>query len=204
MSVTGAVLTLFVVGHMLGNLQLYLGPEALNHYARLLRVEPPLLWTIRLVLLACVLLHAATGTVLWFENRAARPEGYACFRTVKATIASRTMLYSGLIVAGFIVYHLLHLTFGRIEPRGYVMEEGNVYANVVQGFRDPFISGLYIVGQLLLYFHLSHGIQSLFQSLGWKGASYSGRIERLGSVVAFLVTAGNISMPVAVLVGLIR
>jgi succinate dehydrogenase / fumarate reductase, cytochrome b subunit len=156
------------------------------------------------VLLASVLVHAATGTILFFENRAARPEGYAHSKTVKATIASRTMIYSGLIVAGFIVYHLLHLTLGRVGPAGFTMEEGNVYRNVVQGFQDPFISVLYIVGQLLLYFHLSHGIQSLFQSLGWKSAPCSRRIDLLGSILAFVVSAGNISMPLAVLVGLVK
>lgn len=204
MAVTGTILVLFVIAHLLGNLQIFRGPDALNGYARLLRVEPALLWFERLVLLAAALLHVIVGILLWLENRAARPVGYATRATVKATLASRTMIYSGIIVMGFIIYHLLHLTFGAVGPSGYTFELSNVYQNVVQGFRDPFISVLYIVGQLLLYFHLSHGIQSMFQTFGFNHPKYETGVRRFGYGLAFLLAAGNISIPLAVLFRWVR
>lgn len=204
MAVTGSILVLFVAGHLAGNLQVFLGEEALNHYAELLRIEPPLLWAIRVVLLVTAVIHVITGVSLWAENRAARPERYAKQRSVQATIASRTMIYSGIIVMGFIIYHLLHLTFRTVGPAGYTASAHNVYRNVVAGFSDPVITILYIVGQLLLYFHLSHGIASLFQSLGFRQPRYDAGFRRASAVIAFLIAAGNISMPLAVLVGLVK
>ena len=212
MAVTGIILTLFVIGHMLGNLQLFMGEEAINRYARFLRIEPPLLWTVRLVLLAAVVLHIITGFQLWLENRRARPEKYVAMGTVQATIASRTMIYTGLLVMGFVVYHLLHLTLHALGPQpgggppagGSLHGEVNVYRNVVAGFQDPFISILYIVGQLLLYFHLSHGIQSTFQTLGFSHPKYDPAVKRLGYALSFIIVAANISMPIAVLAGLVR
>jgi len=150
MAVTGSILVLFAIVHLLGNLQIYHGPDGMNAYARLLRVEPLLLWMVRLVLLTAAVLHIYFGVVLWLESRRARPVGYAYMRTVKASLASRTMIYSGIIVMGFIIYHLLHLTFGATGPAGYQFDHTNVYRNVVRGFSDPYISILYIVGQLLL------------------------------------------------------
>ena len=204
MAVTGSILMLFVIGHLLGNLQIFQGAEALDRYSRFLRLEPALLWFVRLVLLSAALLHVTFGILLWLENQAARPTGYVVGATVKATLASRTMIYSGIIVMGFIIYHLLHLTFGRVGPPGYEFQHGSVYRNVVAGFRDPFISILYIVGQLLLYFHLSHGIQSIFQTLGFNHPKYEPAVKRTGLVLAFLVAAGNITIPLAVLFNLVR
>ena len=204
MAVTGTILFLFVLVHLLGNLQVFMGAERLDAYSRFLRIEPALLWVIRLVLLATALLHVFTGFLLWLENRAARPVGYAHQQTVTATLASRTMIYSGLIVMGFIIYHLLHLTLGVVGPAGYQFEHGRVFQNVVNGFRDPFISGLYILGQLLLYFHLSHGLQSLFQTLGWNHPKYEPTVKRTGMVLAFLIAAGNICIPLAVLFQLVH
>jgi succinate dehydrogenase / fumarate reductase cytochrome b subunit len=204
MAVTGLILVIFVIFHLLGNLQIYNGPEGLNGYSRLLRVEPLLLWIVRLVLLAAAVLHVYFGVVLWLESRRARPVGYAYMRTVKASLASRTMIYSGIIVMGFIIYHLLHLTFGVAGPVGYQFEHSNVYRNVVRGFSDPLISILYIVGQLLLFFHLSHGIQSAFQSLGFRHPKYLPAVQRGGTTLAFLLAAGNIAIPLAVLFHMVR
>lgn len=204
MAVTGIILTLFVIGHMLGNLQVFMGEEALNRYAAFLRIEPPILWTIRIVLLAAALLHIITGFLLWLDNRKARPEKYAYMRTVQATLASRTMLYTGLLVLGFILYHLLHLTFHAVGPTGSEHGEVNVYRNVVAGFQDPFITVLYIVAQLLLYFHLSHGIQSTFQTLGFSHPKYDRGVKRLGLALSFIIVAANIAMPLAVLAGLVE
>jgi succinate dehydrogenase / fumarate reductase, cytochrome b subunit len=204
MAVTGTILVAFVVVHMLGNLQVYMGSEALNRYAHFLRIEPALLWVARLVLLATGLTHGTVGFLLWMENRRARPQGYACSGTVQATLASRTMIYTGLVVFGFIIYHILHLTLRVVGPAGYTPMETDVYRNVVAGFSDPVIAVLYIVGQLLLFFHLSHGIQSLFQSLGFRHPRYQAGIQRGGTILAFVIAAGNISIPVAVLLHRIK
>jgi succinate dehydrogenase / fumarate reductase cytochrome b subunit len=204
MAATGTILTLFVIFHLLGNLQLFQGEEALDRYARLLRAEPVLLWAVRLILLASALLHIAFGTILYFENRGARPSRYAVYRPVQATIASRTMIFSGIIVMAFIVYHLLHLTFGAAEPSGYSFGRHTVYRNVVAGFRDPWITGVYILGMLLLYLHLSHGIESMFQSAGWRTPGNEGTIRGFAQLLALLIAAGNILMPLAVLVGWVR
>ena len=114
------------------------------------------------------------------------------------------MVYSGIVVMAFLIYHLLHLTFRTLGPSGYTPSVHNVYRNVVAGFSDPVISILYIVGQLLLFFHLSHGIASLFQSLGFRQPRYDAGFRRASAVLAFLIAAGNISMPLAVLAGLVK
>ena len=204
MAATGTILTVFVVVHLLGNLQLFQGEEALNRYARFLRVEPALLWAARLVLLSAAVTHITFGVMLYFENRRARPVNYARHKPVQATLASRTMIYSGLIVMGFIIYHLLHLTFGSAEPPGYVFQRHSVYGNVIAGFRNPYITGVYILGQILLYFHLSHGVQSTFQSLGMTHQRYRRSITTGGMTLALVVAAGNIVMPLAVLLGVVR
>jgi succinate dehydrogenase / fumarate reductase, cytochrome b subunit len=204
MAATGGILVLFVVVHLLGNLQLFQGEEALNRYARFLRIEPALLWTARLVLLAAAVTHVVFGTMLFVENRRARPVSYSRQEPVQASIASRTMIYSGLIVMGFIAYHLMHLTFGSAEPSGYVFQRHNVYRNVIAGFRNPYITSVYILGQILLYFHLSHGVQSMFQSLGLSHERYRRTLASGGMALAFVVAAGNMAMPLAVLLGLLR
>jgi succinate dehydrogenase / fumarate reductase cytochrome b subunit len=204
MAVTGVILVLYVIVHLLGNLQVFQGEEHLNAYAQLLRLEPPLLWTARVILFAAAALHVIFGVRLWLQNRSARPVPYACRSTVKASIASRTMIYTGLVVLGFVVYHVLHLTLGTVGPSGYEFEHGNVYRNLVRGFQDPLISGLYIVGQIFLYVHLSHGIQSMFKTLGASHPKYERGVERLGGILALLLAVGNIALPLVVLFGVVR
>jgi succinate dehydrogenase / fumarate reductase cytochrome b subunit len=206
MAVTGTIMLLFVFVHMLGNTHLWEGPKeggltAMDHYAHLLRTFPTFLWVFRIVMLGVALLHVTVGVWLWIENRAARPAGYTRLQTVKATFASRTMIWSGAIIMGFLVYHLLNLTFGTAGPVS--LEEGSsmVFNNVVDSFKVPWISVLYIVGQILLYFHLSHGISSLFQTLGFRHPKYIGAVERGGMLLAFLICAINILFPISVLLG---
>ena len=208
MAVTGIVLLGFVFGHMIGNLKLYMGPGHLDEYAVGLRElgKPFLakeqgLWLFRLGLLAAVALHIHAAVTLNLHNRRqARPVKYARNAPQASTYASRTMIWGGLIVAAFIVYHLLHLTVGSVHPD---FEHGAVYANVVIGFQNPWVSGFYIVANLALGFHLYHGMWSLFQTLGWNGPRLNVFRQRLAAAFAVVVCAANISFPVAVLSGLV-
>src|SRR5262245_34256678 len=171
MSFTGLVLFLFVIVHMLGNLQVYLGPEVMNNYAHFLKSKPGLLWTARVVLLVCAIVHVVTAVQLAAENRASRPERYAVGKPFAASFASRTILVSGLVLFGFIIYHLMHFTLGVTNPQFLELRDPqsgyhDVYRMTVLGFSDPLVAGFYIVSMGLLALHLSHGVGSMFQSLG--------------------------------------
>lgn len=210
MAVTGGILVLFVIGHMLGNLQIFLGREQLNAYGFKLQSLPALLWIARLVLLATVGLHIVSAVQLSRENAAARPVPYARIEYVASTYASRTMLMSGLIVAAFILYHILHFTVqtpslnltGRSfldlkDPAGH----HDIYAMVVIGFRQPLVSAFYILGMVLLSLHLRHGIASMFQSLGVKTAGNHRFFEVLAWTLALAILIGNCLIPIAILCG---
>jgi succinate dehydrogenase / fumarate reductase cytochrome b subunit len=200
-AVTGAMLFAYLVAHLIGNLQILAGPDRINAYAHLLHSQPALLWAARLVLLAAVGLHAVATVQLWFENRAARPIRYQKPDTVQATLASRTMIVSGPLIAVFVVYHILHFTTGTVHPR---FVELNVYNNVVVGFQNPAASGFYIIIMALIGLHLYHGIASMFQSLGLNHPRYTPLIKRAAAVLAVAIAGGNIFIPVAVLAGIIR
>jgi len=198
MAATGVLLFGFVITHLLGNLQFYLGPEALNAYGRNLRHLGALLWAARLGLLAAVLLHISAAVQLWRLNKQARPSHYEKLTAAGSSYASRTMMWSGPILALFIGYHLYHLTLGAHllhDADGFPL----VYQNVVAGFSDPLASGLYIVAMSFLGMHLMHGIWSMFQSIGWNHPKYTPLIKRIAVLTAALIVAGNISIPVAVL-----
>jgi succinate dehydrogenase / fumarate reductase, cytochrome b subunit len=201
MAVSGCILFLFVVGHLIGNLQIYEGPDKLNRYAVLLRSMPALLWTVRTILLAMVLLHIWTSVQLAARNIGARPVGYRMKKAAGSSYASRTMYWSGPIILAFVIYHLLDFTFGKVNPH---FEPGNVYGNVVASFQAIPVAAFYIVAMLLLCMHLYHGLWSMFQSLGIAHPRYTPMLRRGAAVVATLIAAGNISIPVAVLAGLIK
>ncbi len=201
MAVSGCILFLFVVGHLIGNLQIYEGPDKLNHYAVLLRSMPALLWAVRAVLLAMVLLHIWSAVQLAARNIGARPVGYQKKTATGSSYASRTMYWSGPIVLAFVIYHLLDFTFGAVNPH---YEPGNVYANVVASFQVIPVAAFYIIAMLLLCLHLYHGLWSMFQSLGIAHPRYTPMLRRGAAVVATLIAAGNISIPVAVLSGWVR
>jgi succinate dehydrogenase / fumarate reductase cytochrome b subunit len=201
MAVTGTVLLAFVVVHMLGNLQIFLGADAINRYGRLLRIEPALLWFARAVLLASVSVHIIAAVQLTLVNWAARPIGYAK-RVYRATdYASRTMVWSGPVIAAFVVYHVLHLSVGAVHPD---FVPGDVYHNVVAGFSVWYVSVFYVAAQLLLGLHLYHGAWSLFQSLGVSSPGFDAWRRRFAQAMAVAVVLGNCSVPAAVLSGLIR
>ena len=212
MALTGIALLGFVVMHMAGNLLVFAGPEKLNAYAQGLEDLGALLWVARLGLLGAIVVHILLGVRLWMANGEARPERYAYQATMKAPITSRTMIISGGLLATFILYHLAHFTFGLTGAEYYAGEptymlDGelvrDVYAMVTIGFKHPAVSGLYIVSMLLLGSHLSHGIQSLFQSLGLAAPKYRPLIKKAGVGLAALLVLGNISMPLAIMLGLI-
>lgn len=203
MAVTGVIGFGFVIAHMLGNLQFYLGPDVLNEYSAALRRNPALLLGARLTLLGVVIAHVIAATQLTMQNSQARPNGYRVWTPRKSTYASRTMKYTGPILALFIVYHLLHLTYGTVHPN-FKHGPGNVpdtYHNVVAGFSFIPASLVYIAAMAFLGFHLSHGIWSMFQSIGWNHPRYTPIVRKLSTIIAVLIVLGNISIPIAVMLG---
>jgi succinate dehydrogenase / fumarate reductase cytochrome b subunit len=208
-AVTGVVLIVFVIGHLLGNLQIFLGPTWINGYSQHLRDLGPLLWLIRIFLLVTVVIHIYVTIRLAIDNRRARPTPYIERDYVKATFASRHMLMSGLIVFAFIIYHLAHFTV-RVTDRRFALLKADplghydVYSMMVYGFQNIYVSAFYIVGLFLLALHLSHGSSSFFQSLGLNNQKLTPRLARGGRIFAWLLFAGYTSIPVAILLGLVR
>jgi succinate dehydrogenase / fumarate reductase cytochrome b subunit len=208
-AVTGVILILFVVGHLLGNLQIFLGPEWINAYSQHLRDLGPLLWVVRAFLLTAVVLHIYFTIQLAIDNRRARPESYIDREYVKATFASRHMVMSGLIVLAFIIYHLAHFTVRVTDPRFGLLKADplgryDVYSMMVYGFQNIYVSAFYVIGLFLLTLHLSHGASSFFQSLGLNNKKLNPRLAFAGRIFAWLLFVGYTSIPVAVLIGLVK
>jgi succinate dehydrogenase / fumarate reductase, cytochrome b subunit len=208
MAVTGIILMLFVLGHMVGNLKLYLGADSLNSYSEWLRNvgEPALprevlLWIVRIVLLGAVMLHIDAAARLARKSRAARPVRYAAREYAAADFASRTMRWTGPIVALFVVFHLLDLTWGTTNP-DYV--SGDPYANTVASFERIPVSIVYILANVALAVHLYHGAWSMFQSMGWSSTRYNAYRRWFAIGFASLIAVGNISFPLAVVLGVIN
>lgn len=201
MAATGFVLCGFVLGHMIGNLQVFQGPEKLNHYAELLQGLGGALWGVRLVLLACTVLHIISAYQLWRLKLSARPQAYVKKATIATSYAARTMIWSGPIIGAFLVYHLLHFTTGQALGDQFI--KGDVYHNVIVGFRNPAASVFYIIANILLAIHLYHGVWSMFQSLGVNHPKYTPKLKALAKIYGWVVGIGNVSMPLAVLTGLI-
>lgn len=211
MALSGAGLFLFVVGHLLGNLQFFLEPSAINNYGHFLKHAPEILWPARLGLLALVGLHIASAVTLSAQNRAARPQPYAGGKQpLEASLASRTMLMSGLIILAFLVYHLLHFTvvaeavnfagfdFNQLfEPN---KRELDIYAMMVCGFSVWYVSLFYVIAVGLLCFHLGHGLAAMFQSLGLSNHVWAPRLGAFAKTASLLVFLGYASLPVSVVV----
>ena len=207
MAVSGLVLVGFVIAHLLGNCLIYFGPEAINAYAQHLRDLGPLLWVARGVLLTAVVVHAGTSVALAIENRRARPEPYHVVRRRETTLAAQTMMASGLLLVAYLIYHLLHFTFGVTNPRFShatdALGRHDVYAMIVLSFRQPAISLAYLLGMTVLCLHLGHGIGSVFQTLGLTNERTVSLAARVGRLVAFAIYLGYMSIPVAVLLGFV-
>jgi succinate dehydrogenase / fumarate reductase cytochrome b subunit len=196
MAVSGVIIVGFAVGHFLGNLNLYFGPEALNGYAETLRSLPPLLWGTRLLLLLAFGAHISSAFSLWARNRKARESRYRKRRDLATDYAARTMYWSGPILLLYLIYHLLHLTILPTHP-------GDVYRNVVEGFQNPVVASVYIAGNLALGFHIFHGLFSAFQTLGANHPRYNSYRRDLAVAVSAAITVGNLSFPISVLAGLV-
>jgi succinate dehydrogenase / fumarate reductase cytochrome b subunit len=209
MAVTGVMLVGYVLAHMLGNLQIYsANPDQINGYAAFLHnpASAGLLWGARTVLLAAVILHITAAVQLFFQNRAARPIGYVKKDDVPASYAARTMVWSGPIVAAFVIFHVLHLTVGAVlvtRDVGGNPITPDVRYNVISGFQNYGISAFYIFAMILLCMHLYHGIWSMCQSLGISHPRYTRLLKKASALLAILIAIGNCSIPIAVMTGLL-
>ena len=212
MAITGGAMFLFVIGHMVGNLQFFLGAETLNRYGHFLQTTPEILWPSRIGLLVMVALHVWSAVKLSAENKAARPEAYVNLQTNSASYASRTMLMSGLIIAAFIVYHLLHytvmvkeinLTGQDFHTLNETLKDGSerhdIHQMMIVGFSHPAVSAFYIIAVGLLCLHLSHGVGAMFQSLGLKNHVYGPLLDKSSKLIALALFLGYVSIPISVM-----
>jgi succinate dehydrogenase cytochrome b subunit len=211
MAITGIALVGFVIGHMLGNLKIFAGPETINAYSRFLReVGWPelgysqLLWVVRIVMLVCVTLHLTAALQLTRMSRAARPIEYAAKRDIETTWAARAMRWGGVLLLAFVVFHLLHLTGGVVGFGAGQFRHLAVYQNVVAAFAVWPVAVFYIVAMGALCLHLDHGIWSMVQTLGWSTARNEATLKIISRVIAIVVFVGFTSVPVAVMTGWLR
>ena len=199
MAVTGIIGILFVIGHMSGNLLMFKGQDAMYHYALLLRTSMPLLYVVRSVLLASVVLHAISAYQLAMLSRAARPQDYAMRRPKVTTFAARTIRWGGVLLLGFIIFHLLQLTLGVVHPN---YRELDPYHNVLTGLSNPLVAAFYILAMLALALHLYHGTWSAVRTLGAARPATLPLKRTLALVLAVIVAAGFLVIPLATLGGL--
>ena len=208
MAFTGLILLGFVVVHMLGNLQIFLGAEWLNAYGEHLQELPLLLWPARVFLLVTLITHMVLALQLAIENKKARPTPYTAKDTLEASLASRTMVLSGLVIFFFIIYHLLHFTWGATNPEFYHLTDAqgrhDVYSMVVLSYQNVWISLAYLAAMFFLFLHLSHGAPRFLQSIGLNNDNMVKKIEKFGLGLAWIIFLGNCSIPVAVLSGVIK
>lgn len=205
-AVTGTLLSLFVLQHLVGNLLIFAGPDAINQYAATMQSMKGLVWSARIGLLLLLLIHLKTALGLAIANRAARPVRYVKERDIQLSTASKHMVLTGIMLFVFIVYHLAHFTahvVNNVGQRVDALGRHDVYYMVVTGFQNPFIAGFYILSMILLGLHLSHGVSSVFQTFGFNHAKYNGFISKLGLFYGWGVALGNISMVIAVYLGFI-
>lgn len=201
MAVSGFILIGFIIGHMIGNLTIFVGSEELNAYADFLHNKTHgLLWVARAVIVGALIAHFWSAITLTLKNRAARPVKYQRKADLATTFAARTMIYGGIILALFIAFHVAHLTLGKVAA----FDAADVYSNVVSGFQVQWIAGFYIIAQLALALHLYHGAWSFLQSLGANHAKYNLLRKAFSVGLALAVAVGNIAIPVAVLSGYLQ
>jgi succinate dehydrogenase / fumarate reductase cytochrome b subunit len=203
MAVTGCMMFAFVIGHMLGNLQMFESPEHINAYGHFLHNLGELLWIERGIMLLAIALHITVTVQLALRSKAARPVGYSRKEAINSDYASRTMYWSGPIVLAFIIFHLLHFTAGIIHPNA-TFTQGEVYSNVVSGFQVWWVSLWYIFAISLLGIHLSHGIWSMFQSVGLAGKRQTPLLKIAARAIAILIVLGYISIPISVYLGFVK
>jgi succinate dehydrogenase / fumarate reductase cytochrome b subunit len=209
MAMTGCALFLFVIGHLIGNLQVFGPPELINTYAHFLKSKPGLVWGARLGLLACVALHIAAAVTLAALNKEARPEGYAGGSAYGSTAQSRYMLVSGLVILAFVVYHLAHFTallpgingwgdFRKLTTILHGETVPDVYAMMILGFQVWWVALFYLLAQGLLFMHLGHGLAAMFQSLGFRNHVWWPRVQIFAKVVSLALFVGFALIPASI------
>lgn len=207
-ALTGLGLIGFVVGHLIGNLQIFLPPDYINTYAQKLQSLGPLLWIIRIGLLAIFFLHVVNTIALVKENREARPARYAVERTKRATKASLTMIISGLTLLAFIIFHLAHFTLGAVQTANVNVTDSlgrhDVYRMVVGGFQNPWVSLFYLVAMGLLCLHITHGFQSVFQTLGLRTRKLAPLLNATSIGLGWFLFLGNAAIILAVLFRVVK
>lgn len=225
MAVSGLILVGFVIGHLVGNLQIFSHPDQINGYAAFLHGLGPLLWVARIGLLVAVAIHIWAAFVLTLENKRARGAySYGVKHTIQATLASRTMRWTGVVVLAFIIYHLAHFTLGGVQAESFksnlpaytmtsdyyvagfpVVSSGavvqDVHSMVVYGFRNVLVSAFYMVAVGLLSFHMLHGVDSMFQTLGWRNHTWAAGLRKATVVFCLAYFLANLAIPGAVLLG---
>jgi len=208
MSFTGLLLVLYLIGHLLGNLQIFMGQNQLNAYAAFLHSLGPILWFVRAILLLALIVHVWMAIRLQVENWSARPIGYQKKNYVEATLSSRTMIWTGIGLFLFVVYHLLHLTMFVTNPEYSHLHDvygrHDTYSMVVMGFQNFLISGIYIVSLAIVSYHAVHAAKSMFQTWGLNNSRVEPVLRTLTVVFAWIVFLGYISIPVAVLTGMLK
>lgn len=201
---TGVLLVVFLLGHMYGNMKVFQGPEALNAYAAWLQGHP-LLWGLRAGLITLFVTHIYVTLTLARDNRVARPVGYEKYRPRSSSFFSRYMVLTGLVILAFLIYHLLHFTFGVIDADHTRLLDAqqrlDVYTSVVQTFRNPWIAGSYVVAMVLLGFHLWHGATSAFQTFGIRHESYETLLRVTAALLVAALVLGNSSIPILIYLG---
>ncbi len=211
-ALTGLVLVGYVIGHLIGNLQIFAAPAQINGYAQLLHSSPLVLWLVRSFLIVCFVLHVVATIKLVVENRAARPSRYAKQNYVQAKWSTRLMAVSGIVVLAFIVFHLLHFTtrstdaqLQPVEHGGVMKSEYDVHTMVIRGFQDhPLVTAFYALGLFLLCLHLSHGFSSLVQTFGLNSKRTLTPFTRAGTVLAWVIFAGYLLIPLAVWLNMLK
>jgi len=211
MAVTGAIMVAFVLAHMLGNLKIFAGPDEINAYSRALRTlgQPELgygdaLWLVRVVLLSAVTLHIVAAVQLTRQSWKARPVAYQYRKNVETTLAGKTMRWGGLLLAVFIVFHILHFTLGAVGFAPGQYRDLHVYQNVVAGFSVWPVAGFYIIAMAALCMHLDHGIWSFLQTFGWNTTRNDATLRAISRIIAIVIFAGFVSVPLSVMTGLVR
>ena len=207
MAVSGLLMVLFVVGHLLGNLTIFWGPNGINAYAMHLHELAPIVWTTRIVMGLAVVLHIVLSIQLTLENWAAKPQKYAVSNSLRATFAGKNMIWTGLILGAFIGYHLLQFTFHVTPGRALgndALQRFDVYSMVVGALRNVLVGIVYLVAMVSLWLHLSHGVQSVFQTLGLNNAVLLPRYETAGKVLSAIFLVGFGAIPAVILVGILK
>jgi succinate dehydrogenase / fumarate reductase, cytochrome b subunit len=211
MATSSIILFLYVVAHLAGNLKIFFGPDPFNHYAEWLRVagsplfpDEGVLWIARVVLLAALFVHVGAYIQLWRQKRRARTVGYRTFDPQVFNWMSRAMVWGGIAILGFVIFHILHLTTGHIQPDlAYEFQRHDAYENVIAGFRVWWVSGVYVVGVVALGMHLYHGLWSAMQTLGMNNAKYNLYRRPGAAAIAILITIGYLAIPLGVLFGMV-